>query len=89
MDFVHLHNHSDYSILDGAITVDNLIKRTVELGMPAVALTDHGNMFGAIDFINLSKIFGSLESFLNSFSSFFDILISVKVDMCYSKTQNH
>ncbi|MFC1670634.1 PHP domain-containing protein, partial [Spirochaetota bacterium] len=55
MDFVHLHNHSDYSILDGAITVDNLIKRTVELGMPAVALTDHGNMFGAIDFYKKAR----------------------------------
>ena len=49
-DFVHLHIHSDYSILDGAITVDRLIKRTIELGMDAVALTDHGNMFGAVDF---------------------------------------
>jgi DNA polymerase-3 subunit alpha len=50
MNFVHLHNHSDYSILDGAITIDGLISRTAELGMSAVALTDHGNMFGAIEF---------------------------------------
>jgi len=50
MDFVHLHNHTDYSILDGAITVDKLVKKAAELGMRAVALTDHGNMFGAIDF---------------------------------------
>jgi DNA polymerase-3 subunit alpha len=50
MDFVHLHNHSDYSILDGAITVDNMVKKAKELGMPAVALTDHGNMFGAVEF---------------------------------------
>jgi DNA polymerase-3 subunit alpha len=50
MDFIHLHNHSDYSILDGAITVEKLIQKTVDLGMPAVALTDHGNMFGAIEF---------------------------------------
>ena len=55
MDFVHLHNHSDYSILDGAITVDKLVEKTVELGMPAVALTDHGNMFGAIDFYQAAK----------------------------------
>ncbi len=50
MEFVHLHNHSDYSILDGAITIDRLIGKAVELGMPAIALTDHGNMFGAIEF---------------------------------------
>jgi len=50
MSFVHLHNHSDYSLLDGAITIDKLIGRAVELGMPAIALTDHGNMFGAIEF---------------------------------------
>ncbi len=50
MDFVHLHNHSDYSILDGAITVNKLISRSLEMGMPAVALTDHGNMFGAVEF---------------------------------------
>ncbi len=50
MDFIHLHNHSDYSILDGAITTDKLVARAVELNMPAIALTDHGNMFGAIDF---------------------------------------
>ena len=42
MDFVHLHNHSDYSILDGAITVDKMVGRAVDLGMPAIAITDHG-----------------------------------------------
>ncbi len=55
MDFVHLHNHSDFSILDGAITVDKLVEKTIQLGMPAVALTDHGNMFGAIDFYQAAK----------------------------------
>ncbi len=50
MKFVHLHNHSDYSILDGAIPIDRLVERAVALKMPAVALTDHGNMFGAIEF---------------------------------------
>lgn len=55
MDFVHLHTHSDYSILDGAITVPRLVQRTAELGMPAVALTDHGNMFGAIEFYQQAK----------------------------------
>ena len=51
-DFVHLHVHSDYSLLDGACKIDRLMKRTLELGQPAVALTDHGNMFGAIEFFN-------------------------------------
>lgn len=50
MNFVHLHNHSDYSILDGAVTVERLVRRTAEMGMTALALTDHGNMFGAIEF---------------------------------------
>ncbi len=48
--FVHLHTHSHYSILDGAIKIPDLIKRANELEFPAVALTDHGNMCGAIEF---------------------------------------
>ncbi|MBN1826211.1 MAG: DNA polymerase III subunit alpha [Candidatus Eisenbacteria bacterium] len=48
--FVHLHNHSDLSLLDGALRVEDLVRRAVEEGMPAVALTDHGNMFAAIRF---------------------------------------
>ncbi len=46
MAFVHLHNHSEYSMLDGATRVSDMVKRAVELGMPAVALTDHGYMYG-------------------------------------------
>ncbi|MGE3193707.1 MAG: DNA polymerase III subunit alpha [Microbacteriaceae bacterium] len=48
--FVHLHVHSEYSMLDGAARVGDLIKAVVEQGMPAVAVTDHGNNFGAYDF---------------------------------------
>ena len=48
--FVHLHVHSEYSLLDGACRVDSLCRRTAEDGAPAVALTDHGVMFGAMDF---------------------------------------
>jgi DNA polymerase-3 subunit alpha len=55
MDFVHLHNHSDYSILDGAITVSRLVEKTAKLGMHAVAITDHGNMFGAIEFYQKAR----------------------------------
>ena len=49
-DFVHLHLHTEYSLLDGAISIDSLIKKAVEYRMPAVAITDHGNLFGALDF---------------------------------------
>ncbi len=49
-DFVHLHLHSQYSLLDGAVRLQELIPIVAEQGMPAVAVTDHGNMFGAIDF---------------------------------------
>ena len=49
-DFVHLHCHSEYSLLDGAIRVKDLCSRAKDLGMPAVALTDHGNMHGALVF---------------------------------------
>ncbi len=48
--FVHLHVHSDYSLLDGAAKVSRLVGRAAELGMPAIALTDSGNLFGAVEF---------------------------------------
>ncbi len=56
--FCHLHLHTQYSLLDGAIRLDDLFKRCQELGMPAVASTDHGNMFGAIDFYTKAKKYG-------------------------------
>jgi len=49
-DFVHLHLHTEYSLLDGAIGIDKLIKKATDLKMPAVAVTDHGNLFSALDF---------------------------------------
>ncbi|NJC87431.1 MAG: DNA polymerase III subunit alpha, partial [Desulfuromonas sp.] len=48
--FVHLHVHTQYSLLDGAIRIPDLIERAREFRMPAIAITDHGNMFGAIEF---------------------------------------
>jgi len=48
--FVHLHVHSEYSLLDGMIKIDVLVKKAHEYKMPAIAMTDHGNMFGAIEF---------------------------------------
>ncbi len=53
--FVHLHLHTDYSMLDGACDVEKLCQRVKELGMPAVAMTDHGNIFGAVHFVNAAK----------------------------------
>ena len=49
-DFCHLHVHTQYSLLDGACRIDDLAQTAVEMGMPAVAMTDHGNMFGTVDF---------------------------------------
>ena len=51
-NFVHLHLHSEYSILDGATRIDALVKKAKELGMRAVAVTDHGNMYGAVTFFD-------------------------------------
>ena len=48
--FVHLHLHTEYSLLDGAVRMKELMKKAVEFKMPAVAMTDHGNLFGAIEF---------------------------------------
>ncbi len=53
--FVHLHLHSEYSLLDGGNRVDKLVARVKELGMPAVAVTDHGNLFGAINFYERAR----------------------------------
>ena len=50
--FVHLHTHSHYSVLDGMIKIPDLIKRAKELQFPAIALTEHGNMFSAMEFYN-------------------------------------
>ena len=54
-DFVHLHVHTDYSLLDGACRIDRLMQKACDMGMKALALTDHGNMFGAIEFYNAAK----------------------------------
>jgi DNA polymerase III subunit alpha len=57
-NFVHLHVHTDYSLLDGACRIDRLMDRAAGLGMKALALTDHGNLFGAIEFFNAAKAKG-------------------------------
>src|SRR5438309_4897142 len=55
MSFAHLHLHTEYSLLDGASRPEELAKRVAKLGMPACAITDHGNMFGAVEFYNAMK----------------------------------
>lgn len=55
MQFTHLHAHSHYSLLDGLAKIDELVARAAELGMDSLALTDHGNMYGAIEFYQKAK----------------------------------
>ena len=55
MSFAHLHVHTEYSMLDGFSNIKKLVKRVQELNMPAVAITDHGTMFGVIDFYHAAK----------------------------------
>src|SRR5207302_1082122 len=50
-EFVHLHLHTDYSLLDGACGVPGLIKRVADIGQKAVAMTDHGNIYGTVEFV--------------------------------------
>src|SRR5436189_5226150 len=54
-DFVHLHVHSEYSLLDGAAQLEKLVQKAKDLHFPALALTDHGNLFGAIDFYQAAQ----------------------------------
>ena len=51
-EFVHLHLHTDYSLLDGACGVPKLIQRVKEVGQTAVAMTDHGNIYGTVEFVD-------------------------------------
>ncbi len=55
MNYVHLHTHSHYSLLDGLSKIEDIISRTKSLGMDAIALTDHGNMYGAIEFYQAAQ----------------------------------
>ena len=56
--FVHLHVHTEYSMLDGAARLPDLMAETARMGMPAIAMTDHGNVFGAYDFYKKAKAAG-------------------------------
>ncbi len=57
-DFVHLHNHSEFSLLDGLSKIKNMVKHAKDLGMPAIAITDHGNMYGVIKFYKACEEIG-------------------------------
>ncbi len=61
-DFVHLHVHTEYSMLDGASLLDGLFTRVNDLGMSAIAMTDHGNLHGAYDFYSKAKKYGVQRS---------------------------
>ena len=58
MAFTHLHVHTVYSLLDGASKIPELIKKAKELGQTSIAITDHGNMYGAIEFYKAAKAEG-------------------------------
>ena len=62
-DFVHLHVHSEFSLLDGANRIGNLVKACQEDGQRALALTDHGNMFGAVELSGRAGARGRLRDF--------------------------
>src|SRR5690554_5187463 len=73
--FVHLHVHTEYSLLDGLSRIPTLVNRAKELDMPALAITDHGAMFGVIDFFRTCKKAGikpiiGMESYLARRSRF-------------------
>ncbi len=56
--FTHLHVHTEFSLLDGACRIEQLVLRAKELGMTSLAITDHGNMYGAVDFYKACKKHG-------------------------------
>ena len=58
MSFAHLHVHTQYSLLDGACRIDGIMDRVKELGQDAIAITDHGVMYGCIDFYKAAKAAG-------------------------------
>ena len=61
MSFVHLHVHTQYSILDGQSAIGDLFARAKELEMPALAITDHGNMYGVKEFLKVAKKFPEVK----------------------------
>ncbi len=91
--FTHLHLHTEYSLLDGANKVDLLVERVKELGMNAVAMTDHGNMFGAIHFWQSARAAGlkpviGLEAYLHNAEELGDKSTRQRFHLClYAKNK--
>ncbi len=91
--FTHLHLHTEYSLLDGANKIKELAKRVKELGMEAVAMTDHGNMFGAIDFYNAMRKEGikpiiGMEAYIHNSDDLGDKSIKQRYHLClYAKNE--
>ena len=59
--FVHLHLHTEYSLLDGAARIKKMVKLCKEYNMPAVAMTDHGNMYGVKEFLKVAKKYPDIK----------------------------
>ena len=91
--FTHLHLHTEYSLLDGANKLSNLIPRIKELGMTSVAMTDHGNMFGAIDFYKQMKDAGlkpiiGMEGYIHNGATIDDKSTKQRFHVClYAKNK--
>ena len=91
--FTHLHLHTEYSLLDGANKLTNLISRVKELGMTSVAMTDHGNMFGAIDFYKQMKSAGlkpiiGMEGYIHNGATINDKSTKQRFHVClYAKNK--
>ena len=89
--FTHLHLHTEYSLLDGANKIKALAKKVKELGMTSVAMTDHGNMFGTIDFYNTMKKEGikpiiGMEAYLHNQEEIGDKSVKQRFHLClYAK----
>jgi DNA polymerase-3 subunit alpha len=91
--FTHLHLHTEYSLLDGANKIKALAKKVKELGMDSVAMTDHGNMFGAIDFYNTMRKEGikpiiGMEAYLHNMEDIGDKSAKQRFHLClYAKNE--
>ena len=91
--FTHLHLHTEYSLLDGANKLSNLISRAKELGMESIAMTDHGNMFGAIDFYKQMKSAGlkpiiGIEGYIHNAEDISDKSTKQRFHIClYAKNK--
>jgi len=86
--FTHLHLHTEYSLLDGANQIKTLAKKVKELGMDSVAITDHGNMFGTIDFYTTMKREGvkpiiGIEAYIHNNDNLGDKSTRQRNHLCY------